>query len=1421
MAGEGETDDLPDGELDGAFDSESEREPRRRSRVFGRLGKVGKWTLGIVAALVLLVAGAAVLLNTPIGERFLASRIAATTLPNGLNIRIGRIEGNLYGRAVLHDVVLSDPQGQFLTIPRAEVDWNPGAWLSNRLEIDEFAARRATLTRIPEFLPSKEDGPILPGFDISVDRLEIDNLTLAAGIAGDAPQTVDLLAEMQVEDRRLMVASRGSLGSDDRFAFNIDAEPDGDVFDLGLDYRASADGALAGLLGLDEAYRARIVGDGTWTRWDGALVVRREDERFAALKITNRSGRFGLLGEIDPGGLLGGTLGSALGETVALKAEATIEDRRFDGEYALRGRALAIDAEGLIDLADNRVETLSLDARLTDPALFGDGLLIEDARLLATAGGSFDDLTIEHTLQLERLVSGDTELAGLTQRGIAIYDGSRWRLPLAATVERVATGNDLLDPRLVRGRLDGEIVLAGDRLLSDDLRIAFPNTTAALALRGDLSAGTYRVTGDVRARQLVLDQVGRTDGSARIDLTLGGATPWQMRANVAAQISPVSNDTVANLAGDPIRLRGGIRIGANIPLVFNDFSIAASRLTARLDGRVEDGRTTIAGSGRHVEYGPFTIEAALDDSGPNAVLVFADPLPAADLRDVRVAISPTDEGFRIETEGQSLLGPFDGLLGLYVPAGGPTRIDIELLTVTDTQVRGDLTLLDGGVAGDLALSGGGLDGTIALQPRGSGQGVDIALRARNARFGGTSPITIARANIEAEGLIAEGNTTFSGTARGAGLSYGTLFLGRFAAQGQLRNGVGQVDASVAGRRGGSFRLDLNAGITPERIALAARGQFAGNRISMPRRAVLTRLDDGGWQLARSQLNYGDGGLIASGRFGGGRTALDLRLAGMPLSLVDVAAGDLGLGGTISGIIEYGVGPGGLPRGTARVKVDDLTRSGLVLSSRPVDLALVGELDEDSLVARAVLQNEDIRRGRIQASITGLPRSGDLVQRLRAGRLDAQLRYQGAAESLWRLAAVDAFDLTGPVSVAADATGSLANPQVRGSMASDDLRVRSSLSGTDVRDVTARGRFSGSRLRLTRFAGSTANGGTVSGSGIVDLQGLGERVEGRFTEVRGPTLDLRASAKNARLLNANGLSATITGPLRIVSNGLGGTIAGRVRIDRASWRLGTAAEDMRLPRISTREVNRPDDVSPEATASRPWRYLINARGPSRIDVDGMGLDSEWGADIILRGTTADPRIGGEAEVVRGSYSFAGTRFEITRGLIEFDENEPIDPRLDIRAETEADGIDVEVRVGGNAQEPEVSFTSTPALPEEEILARLLFGGSITSLSATDALQLGAALASLRGGGGLDPINQLRSAIGLDRLRIVSADPALNRGTGVALGKNFGRRFYVELITDGRGYSATEVEFRVTSWLSLLASISTIGRESIVAEASRDY
>ncbi|MEX0341588.1 MAG: translocation/assembly module TamB domain-containing protein, partial [Erythrobacter sp.] len=1109
----------------------------------------------------------------------------------------------------------------------------------------------------------------------------------------------------------------------------------------------------------------------------------------------------------------------ALGTDVALKADVAVDNRIFDGQARLVGRGVGVTMDGLVDLAENRAEDLEINAFVRDPNLLGDDIELRGGQLSATLDGPFSRLAIAHDLRVDELDLGGTLLAGLRQQGTARYDGTRWTLPLDLTLARAVSGNALIDPRLVDGVGRGTLILTGSRLLADDLRVVFPGTSANFALRGDLASGQYQLRGPITAQRLALDGVGTAGGTAVIDLSLAPETPWRLNAQLDARIAPVTNATLANLAGTPIRVRGGIDVGGGVPLAFNRLRVDASKVQLALDGSVRDGTTRVAGTGKHVDFGDFTVEASVDEAGPSAALVFARP--ATGLENVRLAIAPSEDGFAIGTEGGSVLGPFAGQLNLIAPEDGPTRIAIERMRVSDTAVTGGVTLVDGAVDGRLAFAGGGVDGTVALTPRAAGQGLDVGLAARNARFGGETPLRVARADIDASGLIRDGNTSFAGSGTATGVSYGTLFIARIAAKGEVENGVGKLDASLAGRRSGRFVLDLNARIQPRRLAVALQGEFIGRQISMPRRAVLTSLDGGGWRLAPTQVSYGDGGLIASGEFGSGDLDFDFKLAQMPLSLIDIVRPDTGLGGTISGTVAYRTGVNRLPVGEAKVKIDGLTRSGLVLTSRPVDVALVARLSEDELEARALLRNEDIQRGRAQARITGLPGGGMLLDRLRAGNLFAQLRYRGAAESLWRLAALDTFDITGPIAIAADATGTLADPTVRGSISGDALQLRSSLSGTDIRELAVRGRFRGSRLQLSRFSGTPAGGGSVSGSGIVDLQTLGETVEGRMLEIRGPIIDLRASARNARLLDTGGLSATITGPLRIVSNGLGGTIAGRVRVDRASWRLGAAADDLRLPQIATREVNAPANRAPRAAPSRPWRYLIDAQAESRIDVDGMGLDSEWSADINLRGTTDDPRIGGSAEGGRGAYTFAGTRFELTRGEIDFDASVPIDPRLDIRAETERDGLTVEATVRGSATQPEIAFSSSPALPEEELLARLLFGGSVTSLSATDALQLGAAVASLRGGGGMDPINQLRSAIGLDRLRIVSADPALSRGTGVALGKNFGRRFYAEIITDGRGYSATEVEFRVTSWLSLLAAVSTVGRESVVAEISRDY
>ena len=1394
----------------------------RLRRVPGWARWAGGALLGVVALLVAMFA----VLESPIGHRFIVDRIGRYAPASGLHVEIGRIEGSLMGQATLHDVTLSDPTGLFMRVPLVELDWRPLHWFTSGLDVRRLILRRGTVYRGPKFNPGNPDAPILPNFDIRIDRFELDRLTVAKGLLGER-RRVDLVATTDIRKGRVYLAANAHLGGTDRLIALLDSEPKADRFAIQLDYNAPKGGLLAALVGAQDGLTARIGGRGRWQDWRGTARVDQGAGNLADLAIGNMGGRYSVAGVLHPGALLTGLPRRAAGDTVAVTGEGTLVRSVLAGQFTATGPGADLGANGTLDLGNNRASGVKLTAHVRDPALLGAGTRIETGALTATLDGPFRQITIDHRVTVQRFASGSVRLDGLVQQGRIVRSAERWTVPVNLTATRVVTGNTAIDPRLTQGHARGTIIVAGTRVFSNDLAVGVPGLGAALALVGDTRKGDYRLTGPVTARGLALANLGLADADLRIDAGFG-SRPWLVNADVNGRMTRVTNGTLTTLAGTGIRFAGHVAVGGKQPLLLQRFNVNGSKLALTLDGRnLPNGTTTIAGRGRHADYGPFTVQASLAGDGPHAVLVFASPLPAAGLKDVRVALAPIAQGFRIETSGQSRLGQFAGTLGLFSPPGGVTRIVVERMAVRQTAITGTLLLDRGAVNGTLALSGGGVDGTIRLVPRGGGrlgapgggrlgapaggQGFDVALTADNVRFAGTSPLAIANGRLNASGTLVGGHTTISGNLFAEGVQQGSLFIGRLAANASLTDGNGRVTASLTGRRGSRFNLQVLADVAPERYAILVNGDYAGQRITMPRRAVLTQ-DGAEWALAPAQLDFAGGRLIAEGRLGAD-TRLDLAVADMPLALVDILTSDLGLGGKASGTITYRSGRAGMPTGDARIEVKGLTRSGLVLTSRPIDVSLTARLDAGSLETRAVVREGGAVRGRLQGRVAGLPAGGSLPDRLAAGRLFAQLRYSGPADALWRLAALETFDLTGPIDVAADMTGTLGDPLIRGSLASTQLRLQSALTGTDIQNINVRGSFAGSQLQLASFAGRARNGGQVSGSGTVDLSGLGAG--------RGPGLDLRLAARGAELIARDDMAATVTGPLRIVSDGSGGTIAGRLVIDSARWQLGRASAATLLPEVKTREINPRADVAPPRAPAARWRYLVDARGGGRITVRGLGLDSEWGADLKIRGFTDAPAILGRADLVRGGYEFAGKRFEMTKGIINFDGNSPPDPRLDIAAMAEITGLTATVTVTGTASRSVIAFTSVPSLPEEELLSRLLFGSSITQISAPEAVQIGAALASLRGGGGLDPINKLRSAIGLDRLRIVGADAATGRGTSVAVGKYIGRRLYAEIVSDGRGYNATQLEYRVTRWLSILATVSSIGRQGIDVKVSKDY
>ncbi|MEY4721280.1 MAG: hypothetical protein RIQ46_1005, partial [Pseudomonadota bacterium] len=1266
----------------------------------GRMRKGWRIAARALAGLALALAVLAVVIDSPIGHRLAADVIAGWKPKSGLRVSVGRIEGSLFGHARLRQVTLFDRKGIFAEVPEASIDWRPLAWLSNELDVRKAVLERGRLLRLPDLAPADPDAPILPAFDLRLDRLEIDNLRVEEGVLGER-RRVDLTGQLRIRKglARLRIDSR--LGGQDRLLARLEAEPERDRFDLKLDYAAPAGGLLAGLTGAKDGLEVMAGGKGGWRRWDGAVLAREGGRNLLALRLANRAGQFSALGEARPGKLLQGLAARAAGNVVAVRAGASLDGRLADLRLDLAGAGLALDAAGKVHLSENRFDGMTVNLRLRDPDLLGGGLRLEGARASAVLDGPFGELTADSRLSADVLAIDGVrierlEASGLAQRGVA-----GWQVPVEASGARLMTGNPQWDRQLAPLKGRATLNLSGSSLTAGDLALGVPGLETRLVLNGDMASGAYGLAGVAAARGWPLPSLGTANADAKLVLSFGKARPWSLRMNLAGRMARVDNATLTSLAGDDLRFSGGVSLGAGQPLLIERARLDGSKLALALSGRrLADGRVQVTGSGRHRQYGPFTAEASLAADGPRATLVLADPLPAAGLRDVRLALAPIDQGFRIETQGDSALGPFSGTLGLFAAAGAPTRLEVERFKVWQTGLTGSLLLGGQGVTGQLRLAGGGLDGDIGLAPRGGGQGFDLRIDAEDARFGGPAPVAIGSGRLEATGSFAADHSTISGSAFGQGIAVGSAFIGRLAANVRLDDGRGQVTASITGRRGSRFALQLRGDVAPGRIAVAGQGDFAGQRIAMPRRAVLTRQDDG-WRLARSQVSFGGGRIIASGLIGGEATELDLALSALPLALADAAVPELGFGGTASGTLAWRAPRGGAPSASASLQVRGLTRSGLVLTSRPVDVALVARLAPDTFEARAVVRDGGSASGRVQARIAALPADGGLAERLRRGALSAQLRYDGPADAIWRLVALEEFDLTGPVRIAADAGGSLSDPRITGTLSSKALRLQSALTGIDITGIAASGRFDGSRLVVPSFAGRTANGGQVTGSGSFDLSGLGERA---------PGLDLRIAARNAQVLARSDMAATVTGPVRIVSDGVQGAIAGRLVLNSARWTLGRAAVLEELPDIATREINRRADIAPPRRVHAAWRYLIDARADSRVMVRGLGLDSEWSADIRLRGTTRDPAIEGRADLVRGGYDFAGKRFELTRGRIAFTGASPPDPRLDIVAEAAEQGVTARVTVTGTSLKPEIRFSSTPALPEEELLSRLLFGTS---------------------------------------------------------------------------------------------------------------
>lgn len=1406
---------------DAAFDG-APPPPRAKPSWPRRIARgTGIAILSLVALVGLFLIG----LNSDAGRRFVITQIEKIELENGMRIGIGRLDGSLFGKMVIRDLTLKDTKGVFLRSPEVRLDWRPFAYLSNHIDIRSATAQTIVMQRLPAFKPVPDTGePLLPDIDIDVAKLQVDRFVFEAPVAGQR-QEARVAGKVAIADRRAQVtANAETIGADakgDKLALILDAVPESNRLAIDVDIDAPQGGVLAAMGGFTEPLTVKLAGKGDWKVWNGTLAGNLGTQPLARLGLAARDGTFAVKGTARPSRLLAaGPVANMLGTETAIGLTARLAERKvaLDGRFS--SDAARVGLSGGIDLGTNRYEGLQVAFVLLKPGAIAPTVRGSGLRAQARLDGEFRLPTVGYQANATSLAVNDIVIEALDLSGKARVDPDQIFIPVAGRATRIRGLDTVAGGTLVQVRLDGDLAYKDGRLLSDNMRLRSSRIDAKAILIADLGRGFYTGAIDGRIDDYRIESVGIFDIDTDADLKTATNGGFEIAGRVRARSTRLFNSGVRNVLGGNATASSDVRYGTDGVIRFSGLRLNAPlmRVTSGQGSYSPDGQIKLTARASSTDYGPLGLQLAGTITDPRATLTADRPGLGIGLQKLVARITGAPNGYRLAATGDTDYGPLAADVVLLT-AKGPLTIDVERGDLSGIGFKGRLVQSAAGpFVGQLDASGQGLGGLVRLSAVGKYQAAAINVRANNVVLPGPAQLAIGSAIVDADVILYDRPRVIADIQiaqtriRDLDIAVGRVKV-------DYQNGAGKAQALVEGASGVPFRVAANADLQPKLWRASVQGRATGInfRTTSPARIIPAK---DGYELLPTNIDFGRGSSARlAGRFGEG-IMLQSRLDRVNLSLLNAVYPDMGLGGRATGSLDFEqASSSSFPRADARLTITGFTRTTAATVSQPVDINFAGKLLADGGEARAVMRKRGSVIGRLQASLRPLPPgAGTWTTRLRAAPLSGGVRYNGPADTLFSFVGSGDQRLGGPIAVAADFSCRLSDPCLDGVIRGNALTYENLSYGTRLTNMAVNGRFSGNRLEIERLS-ATAGDGTVKASGYVSL-----------AKDSGYPMKIDAVLDNARLARSDDLSARATGNLTLEKvAGQTALLSGDLRLPETRYRIvrqGAAQVPVLTGVRRKPPAGRPrisgDGLAAVGTSLFDLiRLDIRLRATDEIYVSGMGLESEWQADVTLKGTTQAPRVTGDIELVRGTLGFAGRSFELSEGRVNFPTGDAFDPSIRLVASDTIENVTVTVNVSGRAQNPQIAFSSVPGLPQDEIVSRILFGSSITELSPLQAVQLAASLNSLRGSGGLSPLGALQSATGIDRLRVLGPDDTQGRGTALAAGQHITNDIYLEVITDGRGYTATQLEISLTPALSILSQAGGSGQTSFSIRYRKDY
>lgn len=1316
-----------------------------------RAARIAAWIVGILIGLPILgVITLVIVGNTDAGRHAIETLTAKLS---GGAVQLQGLAGRFPGALRLTHAEIRDKDGTWLSVDDLALDWSPSHLLTGEAAIDRLTAAHVAVARLPVSAsksPAKSSKSSALPLRVSLDTLRIDKLDLGAPLAG-------IPAVAKVE---------GSL--------HLASLTDGDV-------------ALA---------ITRLDGPGNYSL-TGKMAAAGDHVR---LDISEPAQ--GLLGEL-----------AGLPDLGALSISATLDGPRNAERFGLAASAGALraDGSGTIDVDG---QTLDLDLTGKAPAM------------APRADVSWQSVAVDlhiHGGFTTPNATGKVAIAGLNAGGADI-------------------GNITADLHGDSGKVDltaaiAQIHLPGAR---PDLLAAAPVAVRAEAI---LNTPTRPITLTITHPLIALHGTARTGGAitATIDATLPDLAPlaamggadMQGKATLTAKLARQNDSDQLALDGN-IDVTGGEAIavkllgtGAAIHLqahaqgddaTLDRMAIDGQALHITAHGALTNGTVdadwgvtlaNVADLGTTLS-GPLSVagkvtgpqdDLALTMTGHGQIAAPGMPAGALDASIIASGL-PAHPAGRIDLSGTLAGAPV--VLSATIKRGddGTAQLSLTRAQWKSLAAQADLTLPAGAIfpVGRLQLHAtrlADLSPILGMPVSGS---VGATLDTVDAN--GTPQ---ARLHAEGKQLAGFGDSadrvTLDATIKDPAAH--PVMAASLTLDGIAAPGVTGKATLTANGRADALALKLASDLVAEKGPAHITAAAVANLSQRALRVTALRADYAGEAirlLGSARLRMADGIAVDQLRLGTGQTVLSVDGRISPTLQITVALRnatpalakpfipDLNGSGTLSLDAKL-AGTMAAPTGSVRVIGRDLriqSGAGAAMPAATIDAAA-------RLQGKAARIDAKVSAGaKAQLHVAGvvpldpaapfdLQASGDIDLMI----LDPVLTAQGRS-------------VHGRLTLALAVAGTMSSPRVSGSVKLANGSVQDYLQGIHITAINGTIDAAGDTLRLAQLNGK-AGDGTIAVSGSVGVS------------APGMPINLAITARNAKPLASDLLNATLDADLRLTGE-IEGALAldGRIHVSKANLqipdKLPQSVAVLNVKKVGQKQAPPPPPPQPIALA-------LTIDAPEQIFVRGHGLDAEMGGTLKLSGDSNAPQIGGGFDLRHGTFSLAGQTLNFTSGRVAFDGfglSSKLDPTLNFVAQSTANGITATLTITGYADAPKIALSSSPELPQDEILAQLLFGQSVKQLSPFQVVEIAQAVAAISGLGGAasDPLAAVRKGLGLDRLS-VGAAAGNGPGATVEAGKYVANGVYVGTKQGTAGGTQAQVQVDLTKHLKLESTLGTGG------------